>query len=115
MHIKDSPIFILKLPDFHKIKYYRPRKIKTYISHFFFPGKSLYGFERHKRSYESRHKGKENVSNRGIKPTGNKGNVFATENCTVVVAQVGGTATLPCVVRKFNTGVVSKYDIYTVI
>ncbi|KAK9693912.1 Immunoglobulin V-set domain [Popillia japonica] len=35
------------------------------------------------------------------------GSVFATENCTVVVAQIGGTATLPCVVKKFNTAVVS--------
>lgn len=33
--------------------------------------------------------------------------VFATENSTVVVAQIGGTATLPCVVRKFSSGVVS--------
>ncbi|XP_049832334.1 lachesin-like isoform X2 [Schistocerca gregaria] len=33
--------------------------------------------------------------------------IFATENSTVAVAQVGGTATLPCVVRKFASGVVS--------
>lgn len=42
---------------------------------------------------------------------GNKPGVFATENCTVVVAQIGGTATLPCVVRKFNNGVVSRLEI----
>lgn len=28
----------------------------------------------------------------------------------MVVAQIGGTATLPCVVRKFNSGVVSNLD-----
>lgn len=38
---------------------------------------------------------------------GGKSTVFITENCTVVVAQTGGTATLPCVVRKFSNGVVS--------
>ncbi|EEB15733.1 hypothetical protein Phum_PHUM383770 [Pediculus humanus corporis] len=32
--------------------------------------------------------------------------VFTTENSTVVIAQIGGTATLPCGVRKFNSGVV---------
>ncbi|XP_018914395.2 cell surface A33 antigen [Bemisia tabaci] len=33
--------------------------------------------------------------------------VFATENSTVIVAQTGSTATLPCTIRKFGTGVVS--------
>ncbi|XP_049831127.1 protein turtle homolog B-like [Schistocerca gregaria] len=33
--------------------------------------------------------------------------VFVTSNSTVVVAQEGGTATLPCVLRKFASGVVS--------
>lgn len=44
-----------------------------------------------------------------VKSTDHNGKptVFITENCTVVVAQTGGTATLPCVVRKFSNGVVS--------
>ncbi|EFA07139.2 hypothetical protein TcasGA2_TC010130 [Tribolium castaneum] len=65
---------------------------------------------RHRRSYELRRKGKESVvDSNSVKSVsnGNKSGVFATENCTVVVAQIGGTATLPCVVRKFNNGVVS--------
>lgn len=65
---------------------------------------------RHRRSYESRHKGKENAANNAVKAaTSGKSSVFATENSTTVVAQVGGTATLPCVVRKFNNGVVSFF------
>lgn len=36
-----------------------------------------------------------------------RASIFATENSTTVMAQVGGTATLPCVVRKFSSGVVS--------
>ncbi|KAH0811991.1 hypothetical protein GEV33_010800 [Tenebrio molitor] len=65
---------------------------------------------RHRRSYELRRKGKESVGDsNSVKSmsNGSKPGVFATENCTVVVAQIGGTATLPCVVRKFNNGVVS--------
>lgn len=71
--------------------------------------------DRHRRSYESRHnKGKgDNVEKGPAKTQGTvtaggskSGSVFATENCTVVVAQIGGTATLPCVVKKFNTAVV---------
>lgn len=38
---------------------------------------------------------------------GGRSAVFSTENSTVVVAQVGGTAALPCIVRKFSNGVVS--------
>ncbi|CAG9813478.1 unnamed protein product [Phaedon cochleariae] len=68
---------------------------------------------RHRRSYE-RHKNKSTLSNSArANSDGSKPGVFATENCTVVVAQIGGTATLPCVVRKFNNGVVSwvrKHD-----
>lgn len=63
---------------------------------------------RHRRSYQSRNK---TVLNQNQDKERNL--VFATENCTVVVAQVGGTATLPCVVRKFSNGVVSwirKHD-----
>lgn len=37
----------------------------------------------------------------------NKSNVFATRNSTAILAQTGGTASLPCVVRKFSNGVVS--------
>ncbi|KAJ3648901.1 hypothetical protein Zmor_020670 [Zophobas morio] len=66
---------------------------------------------RHRRSYELRRKGKESVvDSNSVKSmsNGSKPGVFATENCTVVVAQIGGTATLPCVVRKFNNGVVKE-------
>lgn len=70
---------------------------------------------RHRRSYESRHKGKENAAaNNAVKAIAvGRSNVFATENCTVVVAQIGGTAALPCVVRKFNNGVVSIFLLKT--
>ncbi|XP_017784008.1 PREDICTED: lachesin-like [Nicrophorus vespilloides] len=73
------------------------------------------GIGRVRRSYETKHRGKDVNVKRG--PGGGKlggggrdgagVSVFATENCTVVMAQLGGTAILPCVVRKFNTGVVS--------
>ncbi|XP_017784031.1 PREDICTED: titin-like [Nicrophorus vespilloides] len=43
----------------------------------------------------------------GHQQTLGRSGFFATENSTVVVAQIGGTAALPCVVRKFNNGVVS--------
>uniref|UniRef100_A0A8D8QDL9 Limbic system-associated membrane protein n=1 Tax=Cacopsylla melanoneura TaxID=428564 RepID=A0A8D8QDL9_9HEMI len=33
--------------------------------------------------------------------------IFSTENSTVVLAQLGGTATLPCLVKKIASGVVS--------
>lgn len=65
---------------------------------------------RHRRSYEQRRKSKDGALGNTVKGTaagGGKPGVFATENCTVVVAQMGGTATLPCVVRKFSNGVVS--------
>nr|XP_022913908.1 lachesin-like [Onthophagus taurus]XP_022913916.1 lachesin-like [Onthophagus taurus] len=70
---------------------------------------------RTKRSYETRHKPMEGQTKvtqqketaKEITGGSGKPGVFATENCTVVVAQIGGTATLPCVVRKFNNGVVS--------
>ena len=70
---------------------------------------------RHRRSYELRRKGKESVvDSNSVKSmsNGSKPGVFATENCTVVVAQIGGTATLPCVVRKFNNGVVSIHSAF---
>ncbi|KAJ8951211.1 hypothetical protein NQ318_010238, partial [Aromia moschata] len=65
---------------------------------------------RHRRSYDQRHKTKDAMMNNAVKVAtlnNDKPGVFATENCTVVVAQVGGTAVLPCVVRKFSNGVVS--------
>lgn len=62
---------------------------------------------RHRRSYEFRKKSMENLEQNSVKPENNRMTVFATENCTVVVAQIGSTAALPCVVRKFNNGVVS--------
>ncbi|XP_066253595.1 neuronal growth regulator 1-like [Euwallacea similis] len=75
-------------------------------------------FVRHRRSYGEQHrKSKEAMPGIGnaVKSTSHSGKqtVFITENCTVVVAQTGGTATLPCVVRKFSNGVVSwirKHD-----
>ncbi|KAK4885609.1 hypothetical protein RN001_001880 [Aquatica leii] len=63
---------------------------------------------RYKRSYDVRHRSKENVAENALKNTQNSRlGIFATDNSTIVVAQIGGTATLPCVVRKFNTGVIS--------
>ncbi|XP_057660786.1 uncharacterized protein LOC130896607 [Diorhabda carinulata] len=66
---------------------------------------------RYKRSYE-RHKSKDTLTkNSVVKDTSTAkssgSSLFVTDNCTVVVAQIGGTATLPCTVRKFNNGVVS--------
>ncbi|KAF2881473.1 hypothetical protein ILUMI_24700, partial [Ignelater luminosus] len=63
---------------------------------------------RSRRSYDVRRRGKDNAAENAVKgATNGRPGVFATDNSTVVVAQIGGTATLPCVVRKFNTGVVS--------
>ncbi|KAJ8925604.1 hypothetical protein NQ315_009444, partial [Exocentrus adspersus] len=59
---------------------------------------------RSKRSYDARRK--DHSTGNSIKTPGH-GTVFLTENSTVVVAQIGGTAKLPCVVRKFSNGVVS--------
>ncbi|XP_030760128.1 lachesin-like [Sitophilus oryzae] len=75
-------------------------------------------FVRHRRSYSEQHKkSKEALLGIGnaVKSAAHAGKptVFITENCTVVLAQIGGTATLPCVVRKFSNGVVSwirKHD-----
>lgn len=73
-------------------------------------------FVRHRRSYAEQHrKSKEAMLSIGnaVKSAahGAKSTVFITDNCTVVVTQTGGTATLPCVVRKFSNGVVSFSDI----
>lgn len=84
--------------------------IYTYIWKLYFPlpGFGEYGEYKHKRSYQSDHKTGENTPENTIKAQEiEKPNIFATENCTIVVAQVGGMATLPCVIRKFNSGVVS--------
>ncbi|XP_044735150.1 matrix-remodeling-associated protein 5-like [Chrysoperla carnea] len=72
---------------------------------------------RARRSYDvstthrtSKGSGKESSSVTGKSATGgslDRSSIFATENSTSVMAQVGGTATLPCVVRKFSSGVVS--------
>lgn len=59
-------------------------------------------FQRDRRSYEN-HRGK----HRGNTLSGGGSEIFTTENSTVVIAQIGGTATLPCGVKKFNSGVVS--------
>lgn len=61
-----------------------------------------------KRSYDGHRKGKDGLGGNQVKTLpGDRTSIFATENCTVVTAQIGGTATLPCVVRKFSQGVVS--------
>lgn len=65
---------------------------------------------REARSYEGRRGSSKhrdaNSLGAGTPVSGGAG-IFATENSTVVVAQAAGTATLPCVVRKFSSGVVS--------
>ncbi|XP_044735331.1 transmembrane and immunoglobulin domain-containing protein 1-like [Chrysoperla carnea] len=70
-----------------------------------------------RRSYDvstthrtSKSSGKENSNVTGKLATGgsnDRSSIFVTENSTSIMAQVGGTATLPCVVRKFSSGVVS--------
>ncbi|XP_046662473.1 lachesin-like [Homalodisca vitripennis] len=61
--------------------------------------------DRPKRSVDpKRHRGSENTL---AQDQNGRAAVFATENSTVVTAQITSTATLPCVVRKFGTGVVS--------
>ncbi|RZF44844.1 hypothetical protein LSTR_LSTR000796 [Laodelphax striatellus] len=70
---------------------------------------------RSKRSVEESRGGPNSSSSKRHRPSDNsvvgslnaRGAIFATENSTVVTAQKGSTATLPCVVRKFGTGVVS--------
>ncbi|KAI5709304.1 hypothetical protein M8J76_014966 [Diaphorina citri] len=37
--------------------------------------------------------------------------IFSTENCTVILAQLGGTATLPCLVKKIASGVEEPSEI----
>ncbi|KAF5283527.1 hypothetical protein FQR65_LT13848 [Abscondita terminalis] len=59
---------------------------------------------RNRRNYEV---GKGNKNSVEIASSGRRSTIFSTENSTVVYAQIGGTAALPCVVRKFNNGVVS--------
>ncbi|CAH0552217.1 unnamed protein product [Brassicogethes aeneus] len=61
-------------------------------------------YTRLKRSYESR-RNKDQMGNH-LKGH-HSGAIFITENSTSVVAQIGGTAKLPCVIRKINNGVVS--------
>ena len=78
---------------------------------FYIPGSGEYGEYKHKRSYQSDHKTGENTPDNTVRAQEiEKPNIFATENCTIVVAQVGGMATLPCVIRKFNSGVVSAHQ-----
>ncbi|KAL1513621.1 hypothetical protein ABEB36_003010 [Hypothenemus hampei] len=57
------------------------------------------------RSYEPR--SKDHSSTNSLYKESNQGAVFLTPNSSTIVAQIGGTAKLPCSVRKFNTGVVS--------
>uniref|UniRef100_A0A1B6DCB5 Ig-like domain-containing protein n=1 Tax=Clastoptera arizonana TaxID=38151 RepID=A0A1B6DCB5_9HEMI len=69
-------------------------------------GQEFEGATRTRRNLENQnHKNPENgITTSQAYP---HGAVFVTENSTVVTAQVGSTATLPCVVRKFGSGVVS--------
>nr|XP_023026948.1 uncharacterized protein LOC111514936 [Leptinotarsa decemlineata] len=70
-------------------------------------GSEFLGLGRMIRSYETR-RNKDHSSGNALKTSASThGAVFLTENSTTVVAQIGGTAKLPCVVRKFNNGVVS--------
>lgn len=70
------------------------------------------GGGRSKRSVDvKRHRSSENSVVDG--QTEGRGAIFATDNSTVVTAQTGSTATLPCVVRKFGTGVVSSHFLFT--
>ncbi|XP_048523222.1 protein amalgam [Dendroctonus ponderosae] len=67
--------------------------------------KDLYLYHTHQRgprSYVSK-----DYSSNGLLKGVESGKVFLTPNSTTIVAQIGGTAKLPCVVRKFNNGVVS--------
>lgn len=62
---------------------------------------------RTRRSYDN-HRTKGSSDNvLKINQSGDRSAIFATENSTVITAQIGGTATLPCIVRKFSQGVVS--------
>ncbi|XP_063919273.1 V-set and immunoglobulin domain-containing protein 1-like [Zophobas morio] len=61
---------------------------------------------RDKRAYET-HRSKDNVVKVPSISSSGRSSVFATANSTSVAAQIGGTAKLPCIVRKFNNGVVS--------
>ncbi|XP_060528238.1 titin-like isoform X2 [Cylas formicarius] len=60
--------------------------------------------ERHVRSYAVRSR---DYSPGNSLKASSRGTGFLTSNYSVVVAQVGGTAKLPCVVSKINNGVVS--------
>jgi hypothetical protein len=68
---------------------------------------------RDKRAYET-HRSRDNVVKSSSISSSGRGSVFATANSTSVAAQIGGTAKLPCIVRKFNNGVVSviKLSLY---
>ncbi|XP_018325050.1 netrin receptor DCC-like [Agrilus planipennis] len=61
----------------------------------------------HRRSYNHRRKNQDDSSTNIVKAQSNPENVFITSNNTIVTAQAGGTAILPCIIRKSNTGVVS--------
>ncbi|XP_044264091.1 fibroblast growth factor receptor 2-like [Tribolium madens] len=61
---------------------------------------------RDKRAYEA-HRSRDNVVKPSSGSSPSRSSVFATANSTSVAAQIGGTAKLPCIVRKFNNGVVS--------
>ncbi|XP_049818099.1 V-set and immunoglobulin domain-containing protein 1 [Aethina tumida] len=62
--------------------------------------------DRYKRSYDTR-RNKDQTGNSLKSSLSGQGAIFVTENSTTVAAQIGGTAKLPCVVRKFSNGVVS--------
>lgn len=62
---------------------------------------------RYKRNYEYHRVSKDRLNENSVKVTSNRATIFATDNSTVIEAQRGGTAKLPCVVRKFANAVVS--------
>ncbi|XP_071053861.1 limbic system-associated membrane protein-like isoform X2 [Onthophagus taurus] len=63
-------------------------------------------YHRLKRSYELPKNSKGRIGNGNVVSV-DRSNIFATENSTIVEVQLGGTATLPCIVKKFSNGVVS--------
>lgn len=69
---------------------------------------TLFPTSRKIRSYRSR--AKEHLPENSIANDASRAfNIFLTENSTRVTAQIGGTARLPCEVRKSNNVVVSFY------
>lgn len=97
--------------------FFRPRTLSTYYKSMFTQRKRNWllmlltfvpDFQlRTLKSYDPHTSAKGRQSQNLLKkPTSGRSAIFATENSTIV-AQVGGTAKLPCAVRKFANAVVS--------